>query len=268
MKGYFKIGEIAKLYGIGTDTVRYYEELGLIHPSRDDNGYRLYHIEEIWRMNVIRDLRSLGFSLEHIRLYLEERSVESTLTLLEKELEEIQRRYAQLERLENNVHKRIKSIEAAREKTIGIVEKKTFPLRHCHEIRQSFTQDGEMDMLIKKLFNHLDNRLHIIGNTHIGCTMNPQAVLKGNFHQYDSVFVLDEPGYKTNNTFSQGDYLTLRYHGDTNQKGDVFVPKLFQYAKDHNLTLTGEIVELILIDIHEASNYGEHITELQARVNP
>ena len=33
MKNFFKIGEISKLYGIGVDSIRYYEEIGIINLS-------------------------------------------------------------------------------------------------------------------------------------------------------------------------------------------------------------------------------------------
>ena len=35
MKTYYKINEISKLYNIGQDSLRYYEELGILHPMRD-----------------------------------------------------------------------------------------------------------------------------------------------------------------------------------------------------------------------------------------
>lgn len=47
MKQYFKIGEISKLYQIGVDSLRYYEELGLLTPKRGKNGYRLYRLDDI-----------------------------------------------------------------------------------------------------------------------------------------------------------------------------------------------------------------------------
>lgn len=34
MKNYYKINEISKLYNIGVDSIRYYEELGILHPKR------------------------------------------------------------------------------------------------------------------------------------------------------------------------------------------------------------------------------------------
>ena len=45
MSTYYKIGEIAALYGISTDILRYYEELGILVPRRAPNGYRIYRTE-------------------------------------------------------------------------------------------------------------------------------------------------------------------------------------------------------------------------------
>ena len=77
MKKYFKIGEISKLYNIGVDSIRYYEEIGIIHPERSSSGYRHYSIHDVWRLNVIRDLRSIGFTMEQIREYLDSHNTAS-----------------------------------------------------------------------------------------------------------------------------------------------------------------------------------------------
>ena len=57
MKDYYKIGEISKIYGIGRDSLMYYEEIGILNPFRDSNGYRLYSITDIWKLNLIKELR-------------------------------------------------------------------------------------------------------------------------------------------------------------------------------------------------------------------
>lgn len=41
MSTFYKIGEIASLYNISTDILRYYEELGILVPRRAPNGYRI-----------------------------------------------------------------------------------------------------------------------------------------------------------------------------------------------------------------------------------
>lgn len=265
MERYFKIGELARLYGIGTDSIRYYEELGLIKPVRAANGYRMYSINDIWRMNVIRDLRALGFSMPRIREYLEGHSVDATLALLQQERDEIDRRMAELQRLRSDVGSRLAALESAQQKPVGVVEQARYPQRRCYEIAQTFDTDEEMDVLIKRLLNRIPNRLHIIGNTQIGCRMDWQAVGQGNYHHYDGVFIIDDGGDATDGVIPAGDYLTLRYKGSSRQ-GDIYVPMLLQHAQTNGLTLAGEIIELILVDIHEARDYGEHITELQARI--
>ena len=59
MKRYYRVGELAKLYGASPDLLRYYEEKGLLCPQRQENGYRAYRVQDVWRLNVIRDLRVL-----------------------------------------------------------------------------------------------------------------------------------------------------------------------------------------------------------------
>ena len=63
MKQYYTIGEISKIYQIGTDSLRYYEKLGILSPRRGANGYRIYGLDDLWKLNVIRDLRRLDFPI-------------------------------------------------------------------------------------------------------------------------------------------------------------------------------------------------------------
>ena len=59
MKEYYPIHELAKLFDLCPDTLRYYEEKGLLHPTRGENRYRRYGIQDICTLNIIRALRAL-----------------------------------------------------------------------------------------------------------------------------------------------------------------------------------------------------------------
>lgn len=262
MEQYYKIGEISQLYGIGTDTVRYYEEQGLISPMRAQNGYRMYSINDVWRMNVIRDLRALGFSVAQIGEYLQNRSLSTSLRRLQEELEAIDAKAAALVRQRSNVQKRLNALQEAQNAPIGVIRQARFARRPCYEMRQHFTTDEEMDVLIKRLLNRIPDRLYIIGNTHIGSHLSPTALSQSEYHTYDAVFIIDEEG---DAAIEEGNFLTVRYRGDSHQTG-VWVPKLQQYALQNGLQLCNDIIELILVDIHESADYSEHITELQARI--
>lgn len=63
------IGEFSKICEVSTKTLRYYDEIGLIHPDQinPDNGYRYYSIHQMKKMLYINRLKSYHFSLEEIK---------------------------------------------------------------------------------------------------------------------------------------------------------------------------------------------------------
>ena len=71
MKQFYQIHELAKLFDLCPDTLRYYEEKGLLHPVRGENRYRMYGIQDVCTLNIIRSLRELGIPTRSIRAYLE-----------------------------------------------------------------------------------------------------------------------------------------------------------------------------------------------------
>lgn len=61
----YTISEMAKLLGVTTHTLRYYEKMGIIKPeSGGDNKYRYYCVLDTRRFNLCRMYRSMGYSLE------------------------------------------------------------------------------------------------------------------------------------------------------------------------------------------------------------
>ncbi|GAB3217540.1 MerR family transcriptional regulator [Micromonospora halotolerans] len=61
-----RIGELAAQAGISTDTVRYYEKVGLVSGRRLPNGYRDFPPETVAWLHYIRTAQALGFSLAEI----------------------------------------------------------------------------------------------------------------------------------------------------------------------------------------------------------
>lgn len=74
----FRIGEVAKLTGLTTRTLRYWEELGLVRPSDHGvSGDRHYTAADMTRVTRIRDLQKLlGFSLAEVRVVLDTEEVD------------------------------------------------------------------------------------------------------------------------------------------------------------------------------------------------
>ena len=64
----FRVGELAKRTGVSVRALHHYDAIGLLAPShRSESRYRLYDRKDIVRLQEIKSLRQLGFSLEEIR---------------------------------------------------------------------------------------------------------------------------------------------------------------------------------------------------------
>lgn len=64
-----KIGEIAAFFNVSVKAMRLYEKKGLITPAKIDSmtGYRYYNADQVSQINVLLELKSLGFSLIEIK---------------------------------------------------------------------------------------------------------------------------------------------------------------------------------------------------------
>ena len=64
------IGQAAERAGLPVKTLRYYEEIGLVAPDRQPNGYRDYGEADVHKLRFLQRARGLGFSIEDCRALL------------------------------------------------------------------------------------------------------------------------------------------------------------------------------------------------------
>lgn len=68
----FTISVVAKNAGIGVETIRYYQRIGLLkEPEKPVSGYRVYSEDAVSRLRFIQRAKELGFSLSEIAALLE-----------------------------------------------------------------------------------------------------------------------------------------------------------------------------------------------------
>lgn len=83
------ISEVGKRSGLPPKTIRFYEEIGLILPRRDTNGYRLFTEADLHRLAFVRRARALGFSVHECRqllaLYKDETRASADVKTLARE---------------------------------------------------------------------------------------------------------------------------------------------------------------------------------------
>jgi len=99
-----KIGELSKQSGVSIDTIRYYEQRGLIPTAvRSASGYRQYAADDVSRLRFIVQAKELGFTLEEIGQLLALRadacSCTEVRTFAEAKAGEIEARIHKLSRM-------------------------------------------------------------------------------------------------------------------------------------------------------------------------
>ena len=104
-----KIGELAKLTGTKIETIRYYEQAGLLaSPARTEGNFRIYKITHAERLTFIRHCRSLDMSVEEIRILLRykdrpEENCEEVNRLLDAHIGHVSLRIRELQALEEQL---------------------------------------------------------------------------------------------------------------------------------------------------------------------
>jgi MerR family mercuric resistance operon transcriptional regulator len=103
--GILSIGQVARLAGVGVETVRFYEREGLLEePPRRDSGYRQYSEQVVKRLHFIKRAKLLGFSLKEITELLMLRvdaqtSCEEVKQRTQAKIAEVERKLVELQRV-------------------------------------------------------------------------------------------------------------------------------------------------------------------------
>jgi DNA-binding transcriptional MerR regulator len=109
----YSISDLAEEFKLTTRTIRYYEELDLLTPSRDDGGRRVYSRKEYARLKLILRGKRFGFSLDEIKemihLFDRDRSgraqLERTIEYGNQRIEEVSGRIRELENMKHDLEK-------------------------------------------------------------------------------------------------------------------------------------------------------------------
>lgn len=128
LAGEYGIGDVARISGCKVQTVRYYEESGLMPEAmRNAGNQRRYDQASLDRLKFIRHCRKLGFGLDSIRELLSlsedpDQSCEAVDDLARKHLVSINQRIEQLETLREELNRMVSECAGGKVGDCRIIE--------------------------------------------------------------------------------------------------------------------------------------------------
>ena len=122
------IGRLAAETGSNVQTIRYYEQIGLMPaPTRTQGNQRRYGKHHLRRLAFIRNARELGFTIESIEMLLDlagdpHRPCQDVTSIAEANLAAVRSRIAKLRALERELKRLITSCRGGRTEDCRIIE--------------------------------------------------------------------------------------------------------------------------------------------------
>jgi Cu(I)-responsive transcriptional regulator len=123
-----RIGELARVTGVKSETIRFYEREGILPPpARTQANYRDYGPDEVARLQFIRRARNLGFPMARVRELLDladdkSRSCAAVDALTRAHLSEVERKISGLKALRKELRRMLESCEQGTVGTCLIIE--------------------------------------------------------------------------------------------------------------------------------------------------
>lgn len=265
MKDYFTIGEVSKLFDIKVATLRYYDEIGLLHPACMDEktNYRYYSTQQFERLNSIKYLRALDLPISKIIDFFALRDIDSLVSMLKEQKEEVAKKKRNLEIMEKKISHRILQIEDAVHTPLDEIMEIKLPEMRLAYLRHQYVLGEDLEHPITELRSNFGiNGGVFLGK--IGISISMPQLEAANFATYSSVFMVLEEGDQLDSasiTIPEREYLRIRFKG-THMEAAYHYKRLLTYMKDCDYKLIDDSIEITIIDSGLTNDVEKYVTEI------
>ena len=263
----YTISEFAKMTGVSTDTLRYYDKINLFKPTDIDSktGYRYYTLKEFEEIGEIQTLQTLGISLKEIKHHLENKTFFSSYMLLSKQYADIDRKIAELIQLKSYLSEKLLTLEdVMNNNSDDEIVLKEIDERIGYGTRINCKDYGEIKTESARIIEKYRKSLFVSNSYAIFIPKEDIHKRKFNAHYYCVIFDIEkdeaEPFEKL--TFPKGLYATIRYNGTTFERSDSMI-KLVDYIEQNHYEIIGDALQICVIDENITNIDAEKINEIQ-----
>ncbi|TPG69833.1 MerR family transcriptional regulator [Brevibacillus laterosporus] len=271
MKNRFTIGKMARMHRIAESTLRYYDEKGIFQPKTIDQKtqYRYYTIDQFSTLTSIKFFRHLGIPLLEIKRFMDERTPDLALDILEKQSESLKQKQQEIAYMLNRLESKITTIKQGVDKVDTTVVFKDLPKRYIHSmVVEADLTDEDWEYHLHVLQSDLQLLEVSLFAGDIGTSVSKSSILKGEYQDYNSLFIMidDLPVEKERYpSIPAGLYACTMHYGSYEQLGQSY-ERLLLAIRERHYEITGKSYELGIVDLAITSESDEFVTEIQIPV--
>lgn len=267
IKSYFTTGEFANLCGVKKQTLFHYDHIGLFKPMViKENGYRYYSYRQLYTFSIITSLKDLNMPLKEIKTYLDERTPEKYIQLMNQKIKDIDQEITKLQEM----RQLLTHASYFTQKALLIDDERVLLEEHVEEylLTNSYPHTSKNIDFSSIMLDYVAfcNRHHISDTDSIGTLIETAHVLKGDPTQYVNLYV--KTSHKTAPSIMikpKGLYATM-FHRGSYETLPLTYHKLLQYLDTNHLLPGPYIYEEYLIDDIAVKLEKDYVTQIIIQV--
>ncbi len=270
-KKYYSVGQVSKICNIPTNTLRFYDKIGLICPDKlGENNYRFYSKETLTYIPVIKYYKQIGFSLEEIKTLVDVNS----FTVHEKIFKE---KFDRFQEINTSIYKKYTAIEGWLKL---IAEAELIRKNDVREVSVKYLEPSSLCFLeqnfnynYKEAIINIDftNYMESIGNEATGVIiLNFPSYKQKLSKQKTNVVFMQQPVLKVKvedrvKSFG-GEVFASCYHLGSHDNIDDTYNKIFDWASKNNYKCNEESFERFLVDYWTTPKEDYFVTEVLIQI--
>ncbi|MFQ7452553.1 MAG: MerR family transcriptional regulator [Flavonifractor plautii] len=268
------ITELAKLRQVTSETLRYYDRIGLITPDYVDpqTRYRYYSIRQYEKLGTIKELRQLGMSIHDITDYFSGRNLRKSHQLLLHQLELLEEEIRKQQLLSEILRRKLHFLsEITPPPPVDKVFCRAFPQRYMITFGEPAGGSREHAFAFTRLERYLDEVAPILASDRIGVYADWHLLEPSDDYipAVPMIFVeRDAIESEHKRTIPPGDYLCMNYRRGELERYHSSFARLHTYMAEHGWVLNGMIFQFYKIDVTLTSDPDETLMEIQVPVRP
>ncbi|MFC0757904.1 MerR family transcriptional regulator [Enterococcus faecalis] len=256
-----KVLEFSKLYEISPQTLRFYEKIGILKPEYEKNGYRKYSYQHVKIMNVVKDLRHLGITLPEIKEFLDNKTVNRTEKLLNKEFAKINKEMQTLQEKSIILQRRLEKIKYANNLEFNKPLLVSKMKRSIIKSNDSFSFEKDINYKLRHL-NQSCQRFLKNSDQNIFGIIDSSNLNKNKYKVFYFCSEFDAIHSDQGDFLPAGDYVTYNFKGGYDQ-----IPKIMNeienFIKDNKLQMRSPFFREYIIDFHDTNLIEEYCTRIE-----